>query len=457
MLKDLPYNVLPKNDLFLQELIPINFTPKLFPAPIDMISLKNGLFKFEHNQKCVKVTETAYLFHHLNDSFGWLLASVYGSLVPLSGVPDWLVRDSTPGFPYALIYGTTKEAVLKHRSCEELWSDFLNYTCILSSTLKVELREIVFEKYYQDDLESSEGTIKDARLFRPGCIASIVAAVHMFGFQNQALASAPFETGISLGMSTPGYDFCKLWLLILKFAGHVRSYDGASWDANFQLWMAEIICLFRMKYLPAAYGEKCQRYYSMMYNGVTNVLGNLLHLVANPSGHYNTSIDNSLGEIMNVWLYCYRRGIDEKDIKFFVCGDDLIVTTRTDLFTTSSFLESTASTGSYLTALLPEEVPFYDNVFCGTHPVLVDGAVKYTYDEDKQLSSLCYKTRKSSYEDFFSKLCSITGNLYYSTHYVYLHELCLTFFANFLSSSSRAVGLLKSVDEFALHILYSFK
>jgi len=439
VLHGLPCPPLPPNDLIEQHYLKYDFPCNIEPSKTDKISFLNGIYKFEHVQKTISVREREALRAMLRVKLGPFLATAYKKLVPFEAIPRWIVDDTSAGFCFQQAFGTTKGLVLLKTTILYLWHYFLSFLPILSSTLKIELRAFG----------------KDARFFRPSDIASIVAAIHMFGYQNLSLCSAWVKSHICIGMVSPGPDFTLMWRMLRDFGGEYRSFDGVRWDANFPMWAVELICDFRKQFLPQEYSSIVDYYYASMYDGYTNCLGNLVHLTGNPSGHYNTSVDNSILELMNVWLYCYRNNIDEAQVLPFVCGDDLIIATRDFSFTTAGFKESANSAGLFLESIDSEATPFMNCVFCGTHPVQIGNRLLYTYDVDKQLSSLHYTTNKMTVSDYFSKLCSITANLYYSPVYNKLFDYVNVFYAKYLSVSSASLGLYRSVLAPVLEYTYS--
>jgi len=406
---------------------------------LDKISFLNGIYKYEHSQKTLTVQETQYLKQMLRQELGPFLLKSKNNHVPFECIPDWVVYLSSSGYIFQSVIGPLKRDVLALFTCRYLYLCYLSFTSVLSGTLKDELRNYM----------------KDSRFFRYADICAIVAAIHLFGFQNFYLCQDWLLTHICIGMKTPGADMSILWQTIYDFCGEVRSFDGEQWDAHFQIWGAELICDFRCDFASPEKIEEIQRYYAMMYDGVTNCGGTLLHLIGNSSGHYNTGVDNSLFAIMNVWLYCYRNNISLQDVLFYVCGDDLIITSVDPNFTTKGLQNSSNKNGIYLESISEEATPFYECVFCGTHPVDINGKIRYTYDVVRQTSSLHYCMRGASAFEYFSKLCSITTNLFYSGCYYELMSLVEKFYVTYASLTPEWISTYKSVMYPSLCYSYS--
>lgn len=428
----LGYSPLPTNSLIRQDFLPdIQFTEFLTPAPLDEISQYNGCLKFVHNQKTITSDERSFLLSKLHSKLGVFLSR--SSVVDDETIEQWIVPDTSPGWPYTQNVGSTKEQVLDKISVKELLSDFDHYSQVVTSTLKMELRR----------------PGKDARLFRPAPISSVVKGIQLFALQNHHLLSAPLETRIAIGIPTPGLGHSLIWDMIYRSGGPYKSADGSSWDANFPLWAAELICEFRSSYLPG-YEEDVERYYQHMYCGSTNVNGMAYPLIGNPSGHYNTSTDNSLLQLMMMWLLEYQ---EHTLFEYFVCGDDLIIggldvpdKSINDLYN---------SHGMYLEFLTPDQTPFYDLVFVGTHPVKVDEKMRYAYDEVKQLSSCNFRETKGSILDYYSKLSSIAANLFYTPSYKIIRGAMIHLARSFNLDPTVCQGLWEASSEFRLIAQYS--
>jgi len=302
-------------------------------APLDELSLWNGLCKFQHPQYTITAEEFVYLYTVLDQFFPDLgQHSQLGSdSLVLQQVHEHTHKAC--GYPWSAFGCSDKGDALYRYGLSQIESYYSQYTSIISSTLKDELRLVG----------------KDARFFRPQDVASYIEGARLFYHQNQYIMHQAFTSPVFCRFVTPGQQIPELFRRLHAWNGKCFAADGQSWDANFPLIFAQVIALFRSVHLPA---ERVSRYYSQMYNGFTLVGGHLFHLCGQASGHYNTSIDNSLGQVCAMALHACRQGILLDDfmqqLLFFCCGDDLIYSDRTNLFNPRELSDTYASIGMYL-------------------------------------------------------------------------------------------------------------
>lgn len=429
----LPVNDILPHGLFVDLLPP----PTTEPAVMDDIALFNGLLKFDHPQAAITFQDYDFLMQCLEDTFPF----VDSRLVPLEAVSQYIVDDSASGFPYASTLGSTKGQILAKFSAEQLLHDFMSYSQVLSSTLKVELRPFG----------------KQARLFRPSPVSSQVAGIHLFQYQNDSLQNIFQATPIALGFSSPGLDVSSLWQRLKEFGGSYISLDGSQWDAHFPLFMAQIIRDFRKRHLPSLCHSMVDHYYNEMYCGFTIVKGTPMRIYGNPSGHFNTSTDNSLCEFLMMRLMMHKLHVHPSSTLFFVCGDDLVAATHDPRLTPDNMSAVAVKYGVYYEFLNGSSYSAFDDlVFVGTHPLQTRDGLRYSYDVTKQLSSLHYTTSKASDLDILSKIVSIGCNLYYErAAFEKVRQCALVFINTFLSWSPVVTSLWSVMSDASLNQIYN--
>lgn len=318
-----------------------------------------------------------------------------------------LVGSSSSGWPYNKLYGCTKAEVLKHVSGQQLFDDFVNYAVVISCTLKDELRP--------------EG--KDARLFRPAPMQSIVAGYVLFGKQLDLLQTLCTTSPYGIGLKTPGSDVSRLWTRLSRFLRH-HCGDGDGWDAKYPLWVCIVLCIWRKQFVDVEYHYLVDKYYSDLYNGVTNVLGSLVFIPGMASGQLLTSSDNSLGNVINVTLAVSQLGFDpfDKDNFQFSCvGDDVVIGTNYP-FTSSQLRAQMEKNGFFMDFQDDDCTPFLECTYIGTKPVDLDdetGGFAHTYLRDKLIPSLAYgcqnsvESREECHINYVKKCVSIATLFYY--------------------------------------------
>jgi len=302
-------------------------------APLDADSFWNGVCKFDHEQKTMTVSEIEYAFECLRRWFPYLpqMSELATDEQVLYTIDQH--KSKTSGYPWSHLGAPTKGQVLEKYGLQQVEDYYAGNTSMIGSTLKSEIRP--------------EG--KDARLFRPQDVSSYVEGIRLFHQQNAYLMETLHHSPLFNRYVIPGLDLSKVYLDLASFGGRFAAADGSSWDANFPLVVAAIIASFRAN--PTTF-ERVQRYYSMMYNGFTNCQGNVFHLVGQPSGHHNTSIDNSLGQCVMMALHACRSGLSIEQffsmVQFRCCGDDLLYADRSGCFEPEMLSRTYESVGLYL-------------------------------------------------------------------------------------------------------------
>jgi len=372
------------------------------PAPLDILSARNGLLKIVH--PCVakvQIEETLEVIHWLRLMYG-----------PYMNVPLWseeeaieaLDPDKASGPPFSYIYGVTKGDVLEHLGYPELLKEFSEFDSYSECTLKDELR--------------IKG--KDSRLFVPAPIQVIAVGNRLFGAQNDAIAQQHNRLPIKIGLSTPGGEMCNLWAKMLRHDGMKFDSDGAQSDAHFSIWMAMVCRDFRKSYIPKEMHALVDRYYSTVYNGWIAVTGVAYKVIMNASGQTNTASDNSLGYLAAVMLHAIRGGLTYRqfteNLLINILGDDMLWSTKIDLFRPLALEKTFNDLGMYLESPSNEPMNFYDLQFMGVHPMVrsVNGSkyLLYTGRTDKFTTALNYTKRGSSNDKRLDKLVALAQNCF---------------------------------------------
>jgi len=203
----------------------------------------------------------------------------------------------------------------------------------------------------------------------------VVAGVHLFRKQNEALSSDPHNTPMCTRISTPGRFLTELWNRF-SLTGCV-SGDGSGFDAHFPEVIVRAIIAFRLKHFPSTKREEVIRYYEQIYLGYKNVFGTYIQLTGNASGHFNTTIDNSL---CSVCVFLQYAKMTHSSPFFKVCGDDFIA----DYLDVPAFHEAARSLGMVYEVL--EDSNYLHHSFLGSSPVEVSGVTTYTMDPLKHVA-----------------------------------------------------------------------
>lgn len=297
------------------------------------MSLSNGCAKFLHTQESVSPFEVQYMtgyLHHMFPDFERHSVNATDAEV-LAQISEHAHKAA--GEPWCWKGATNKGDALRLFGLSQLRKYYSENTVVVGSTLKDEIRLVG----------------KDARLFRPQDVSSYVEGSTLYYHQNEYLMKA-HESPIFIKFVVPGLDIPKMFDNLEQLHGQNFASDGIQWDSHYPLILAAIIAEFR------SCGEldplRVQRYYSMMYNGFTSVLDGIVHLVGQPSGHYNTSVDNSLAHLLMFALHACRKHWTyeelDREVRYYTCGDDLIWSTLSDDFIPSELERTYNSVGMYL-------------------------------------------------------------------------------------------------------------
>lgn len=305
-------------------------------APLDSWSLWNGVAKFRHDQASLESEFIPFALAFLDY---WFPLKPTDLITPVQAEAMLLDPEHSGkacGYPASFYGCNTKGDAVRKLGFSQLRHWYANNTAVVGSTLKDEIRLVG----------------KDARLFRPMDASAYLEGTELFTKQNMYIMSALLSNPVFVQFITPGNDITKLHQLLKSFSKFIYCADGSQWDANFPLIIASIICAWRCRGMSRQYRRRCYRYYSMMYNGYTDVAGWFLRLVGQPSGHCNTTIDNSLCHMIAFAYHGWRHGLSIDDInstvKFFCCGDDLIFADRNGLWIPELLNETYNLLGMYL-------------------------------------------------------------------------------------------------------------
>lgn len=365
------------------------------PAPLDSISLVNGVRKFDHPQCLIETTEAQFALEYLTSLFPHLQS--HSQLATDSEVYISLAThgDKAAGDPWCQLGAPDKEDAVDIFGLDQIEEFYVKTTPIIGATLKDELRPIG----------------KDARFFRPADVSSYVEGARLFHHQNIYLSRA-FESPIFCRFVTPGSALTRVFTSLRDFSPNIYSADGSQWDAHFPLVIASLISSFRSRYLPP---ERVQRYYACMYNGYTSVGGRLINLIGQPSGHFNTTIDNCLAHLCIMAIHAYRFGLTlpqfREEVLYYCCGDDLILSTRTNVFSPHNLNATYNSLEVYLEFENLEPTSIFKLPFCGVSPVTrtFKGMDFFGYylSHTRPWASMRIHARESKPVDKLAKICSI--------------------------------------------------
>lgn len=411
------------------------------PAPLDELSLWNGLCKFQHDQSTITASEAQFMLDALEYWFPSI--SQYSDIADDDVVMRELElhKTKTAGYPWSIRHAPLKGQAVATIGLPAIEEYYQQFSSIIGSTLKDELRPVG----------------KDARFFRPQDVSSYVEAIRLFYHQNSYLMRQLLVTPLFNRYVIPGQTLPSLFRILDEFSTRCYAADGSQWDANYPLVLACIVAAFRSGPSTQA---RVERYYSMMYNGYTNVGGNIFGLVGQPSGHYNTSVDNSMANMCLMALHACRLGWSLDDfvqrVCFYCCGDDLIWADREGSFNPESLSATYASVGVYLEfeSLLPKRS--IELTFVGQRlmPRVINGINCWltALRRDRTLATSTLRKRRATDLDELAKLVSLV-QLCFGDEELFdiVHGVMQRFVTDCLSrhtlsmSDPEVLGLLRSV------------
>lgn len=379
------------------------------PAPLDDVSLINGALKFDHRQRPIPVQFYKYAYSVLDAFYPALplhsAAITHDEALQICLDPDHATKAC--GYPWNLMGYTDKQSVIASgRTCD---------CSVVQATLKDELRP--------------EG--KDARLFRLQSVLDYVEGTELYTNQNNYIMEQLHKAPVFVKYRSPGLDLSQMYQSLVEHGGSIYDADGSSWDARYPLGVAEIVAAWRARSFASSLHDRHFRYYSQMYNGVTAIGGFVLPMVGQPSGHVNTTVDNSLGNIVAMAFVAYRLGMPLdvflRKVKFFCCGDDLIWSDLSGQFTPANVNKFYNELGIYLefTSLSPS--PIEQSTFCGTIPVYKNGVLRYHGKIDKLAASLHFSKKGLNEFDTLAKMTSVCMLSFYSDQFSFFKKQVLQY------------------------------
>lgn len=363
------------------------------PAPLDEISSINGLLKYCHDHQGVESDFVPYAYAVLDSFFPQL--SKHSVLTSRQEVLDIMSDgdhgNKSSGYPYSQQGMPTKKSVVEKKGDLDVLAH------VLVGALKDELRPVG----------------KDARLFRMASAALFAEGVRLFNHQNEYLCDNLFMHPLFVKFCTPGPDLSTLYSLLREF-GPCCDADGSRWDANINLTLVNIVASWRARFLPE---QDVKRYYEQVYFGATLFGGHLWRLYGQASGHVNTSTDNSLVNVLAMAYHAWssRMTVHEflSEVRFFVCGDDLIWSDRSGRFGPLDVAGSYGRLGMSLELGSVNMVDVMNCTFVATHPVEGPYGLTYTYDKSSMLASLRCRKRGETSDMTFQKVVQIRNYLFY--------------------------------------------
>jgi len=365
-------------------------------APLDRVSLVNGVSKFDHTQQPLDRNFPDYAFSFLDALFPLMSINSGETSVEncMTMMQDEDHSEKASGYPWCFL-GCPTKAAAAHK-----FPDFAQYPdSMLNCTLKDEIRP----------------SGKDARLFRPASLHDYFEGLRLFAQSAAYLQRLNFDTPLFTRFIHPGRDVSQVFARIRQFNGCMYDADGSQWDAHFPIILAELIMNWRLRHAPAELHDRICSYYSKMYYGWTNCAGNVIHLEGQPSGHFLTTIDNSLCQIVLMAYHAWRCRMSLRqfhdEVLFYCCGDDLIWADRSGNFTPRDLHDSYAQLGVYLEFGSFEPREFFDLSFVGQTPVLVDNVLRYHGKVDKNQAATEFFRRTSTLADRIQKLALCCLNM----------------------------------------------
>lgn len=420
------------------------------PAPLDNISVLNGVSKFIHPQALLTPEQETYCLSYLNQWFPDLgrFCTVATDEEVLQNVFDH--KEKAAGFPWNSRGMALKGNVLDKVGLKQIEDHYREFSSVISCTLKDEMRDVG----------------KDARLFRPQDVSSYIEGCRLFLHMNHYLTIA-HRSPIFNRYVSPGQDIPRIYQKLQRdFPNSCFGADGSQWDAHYPTCVANIVRAFRRQFLPP---ERVDRYYAQMYCGYTNVLGNLMALEGNPSGHFNTSTDNSLCHMILIALCFFDMGIpyDQIDhyITYFCCGDDLLYGTEDARLYPEELWKRYRSYGVTLEFEFLEPKPAYALQFVGMTPKWKElrGSQRLLYHmrpKKAHASASCTVKNRTPLDNLakLASICQLTfadDELYRG--FVQLFQTALSQYISqgILHGTEQAVhGLMQSISERRLTLQY---
>jgi len=265
---------------FMDKSTELNYFPPLRDESIKYPSYHEGIRKYMMPKKLVSDEKMRRLSQVLLSVF-----RVHLQNSPLLGWEENLKLvswEKSPGFPF-YFSASTKEDAFTVFDMKQIVQDELlhgDQEVVYSTTLKDELRP----------------TSKKARLFTPAPFHATLVGNHLYHEMNNKLANTRRSHPIKLGVTMPGAEFNKLFLLFPE-DWHKNHFDISGFDTHVCLSVMSVICWFRNQMLSDGEDPLVQKanynYYSKTYCGLVWLMGWIITLFGQRSGSTNTFTDNS--------------------------------------------------------------------------------------------------------------------------------------------------------------------
>lgn len=305
-----------------------------------------------------------------------------------------LVKTKASGWPWRCFAGSTKGEVMRKYTLEELMQYYETFTPVISTTLKDEIR--------------LQG--KDARLFRPADISLYVQGARLFQKQNDYLLDLLFLSPIFAKYCTPGVDLAYLFRILKAHGGGCYAADGSQWDSHVPIGVISAIAWWREQRIRGSWD-----YYEKVYKGYSLVDGVVVPMDHQASGHYNTTVDNCLVNMCMMALCAHhmRWSLTKftQQVRYFVCGDDLIWSDRSGKFTPKALANSSNRFNVFYEFESFEPKTASELHFCGVS--FYDRC--YSYNPDKIRASSEIHRKRMTPTEHLMKLASLTVNSFGNT------------------------------------------
>lgn len=317
-------------------------------------------------------------------------------------------------------YGQTKREVLTNPEAlakirEELHPDTLASVGLFTMSLKDELRDVV------------DGNPKDARVFMPVDLTLLIATIMCYGDFNDRFVDASFEGSLGGSFLHGNADTLVNRLRKHPFFGEG---DAHKYDTTQNALLREAVYFIRDSLVPQSElrgtVRQCLCYPRFVLpNGqVWQVNG------GNPSGSFNTLVDNSILTliVLAYCLYRYYGFIPVELLEDIVTGDDYLYSTSDSEFTPTVVARHASELGLDFDA--GELKSLADASFCQRRFVLDGGRwVAVPIDASKFLDTMLYNRCLDAFD-----LAVLSQSILIENYYIRENRTILREFQDFLRS-----------------------
>lgn len=370
------------------------------PPVADVQMLYDGAIQYACKRFAISDPEYEILLRWLTMEYGkYLVADKIGKVKAV----ELLEPEKAVGLPWRTRVGPKKSDFLDcFDSSEDVFDFCLEYfstqVSVFSSTIKDELRPIG----------------KKGRFFTPAPIELIVVGNWLFEQQKQNVMLAVGHQPICIGLQMPGAPLTNVYRSLASFSNKFVSFDASKWDASCPLFAFQLCRDLRNLCNPGD-AVFVDRYYNQVYTGLTSVDGEVTSLHGQKSGQTLTSFDNSIALSALFMLHAIRRGLTfaqfKSQVRYYVYGDDLIYSARSDVFQATDVAATFRSVGVYLESPHSGFCDMMESTFLGTTPVWREFRgmtfLVPLFRKEKLMSSLAWARKGLGDIDFFQKLIAI--------------------------------------------------